>query len=229
MIDAGGIGNNERRSRVLFRFFQSTDQLIGIGTHGDLCHVYVIVSHGNTAKVFLCRGFSGIGKLCDCTDGSGFGRLSARVGINFRIHNNDIDIDSGSEDMIQSAVADIVCPAVTAVHPHALFHQRIRSVFQELDIFIIFPGSCQGAFDRFGNGPCLLRIVTLLKPLHQCIFQGLIRRVLDDCPGMGLGLRAHLFYAQTHSQTVFRIVFKQRVGWGRTAAGLHLCIREGGR
>ena len=94
--------------------------LIGIGAHGALGHIDVIVGHHQHAKVFLLGLLAAGLELGNSTHRRGLGGLAAGVGVDLGVHQQDIHVLAHGEHVIQTAVADIVGPAVTAVHPHGL-------------------------------------------------------------------------------------------------------------
>ena len=64
-------------------------------------------------------------ELSDLTDAGSLGSLSAGVGVNLGIEYHDVDILTGSENVIQSAEADIVSPAVAAEDPDGLLGEVV--------------------------------------------------------------------------------------------------------
>ncbi len=68
---------------------------------------------------------TGSSELADLTDVGGLGSLSAGVGVNLGVEDEDVDIVAGSQDVIQTAEADIVGPTVAAEDPEGLLGQVI--------------------------------------------------------------------------------------------------------
>jgi hypothetical protein len=77
----------------------------------------VSVFHGNLAEILLGRLLAAGSELRDGARLRGLGRLSAGVGIDFGIEDEDVDVQVVRDDMIESAVADIIGPAVAADDP----------------------------------------------------------------------------------------------------------------
>ena len=128
--------------------------------------------------------------------------------------------------MIQTAVADIICPTVAAVHPHALLDEGIGALLQELHIGVGLLRLGKGSLERIAHGTGFSRIITLVKP---CLKGSVERIVFGDgksCFCMHPGLAAHLVDREAHTEAVLRIVFKQGVGRCRPKAAAGLCVRE---
>ncbi len=54
------------------------------------------------------------------TDVGSLGSLSAGVGVDLGVEDQDVDVLAGSQHVIQAAEADVVCPAVAAEDPDGL-------------------------------------------------------------------------------------------------------------
>ena len=120
MVDAGRVTDDDGRTLVGLSLLDGLDQLIGIGAHGALGHIDVIVGHHQHAKVFLLGLLAAGLELGNSTHRRGLGGLAAGVGVDLGVHQQDIHVLAHGEHVIQTAVADIVGPAVAAVHPHGL-------------------------------------------------------------------------------------------------------------
>ena len=51
-----------------------------------------------------------------------------RVGVHLSIEDHDVDILAGSQDVIQAAEADVVCPAVTTEDPDGLLGDELLAL-----------------------------------------------------------------------------------------------------
>ena len=120
VVDAWRIGDDEGRSRISFCFADGFEGLIHISAESDLCDVDVAVGDGDHAEVFLLGLLAGGCEFGDGSSRSGLGGLSAGIGVDFSIEDEDIHIFAGSEDLIEAAEADVVCPAVAAEDPDGL-------------------------------------------------------------------------------------------------------------
>ena len=128
MVDARAVRDDQGRAVVSFRFRQRLHQLILVRAHGNLRHIHVAIADGHHAQVFLLGTLAAGSKL---RNGSGRGRLgglTAGVGVHFRIQNQDIYILAAGQHMVQSAVADIIGPAVAAEDPVAAFNKELFQV-----------------------------------------------------------------------------------------------------
>ena len=65
--------------------------------------------------------------------------LSAGVGVHLGIEDHNIDVVAGSQNVIQAAVTDVICPAVAAEDPEALLGQ-VLLILQDLFRFIAAAG-----------------------------------------------------------------------------------------
>ena len=120
MVDTGRVSDDKRRSRICLRLGNSLNGLYHICTHCDVCYINIAVGHCNSGKILLLGLLTAGSKLCHSTGRSRLGRLSACVGVYLSIEYHNIDIFSGSKNMIQSAESDIICPTVTTENPLAL-------------------------------------------------------------------------------------------------------------
>ena len=84
------------------------------------------------AKVLLLGCLASSSKLSNRAGRSGLRSLSAGVGVNFGIEDQDIDVFAGSENVVKSAEADVVCPAVAAEDPNGLLDKADPSHCESL-------------------------------------------------------------------------------------------------
>ena len=92
MVQAWGIGDDEGRAGIGFRFGDGLEGLFLAGAHGDLRHVHVAVAHGHEAQIFLAAHLAVGGELRHSPGGRGLGRLAAGVGIDFGVEDEDVDV-----------------------------------------------------------------------------------------------------------------------------------------
>ena len=125
MVNAGGVGNHQRRSRPGFSLGDRAQRLIFIGAHGDLGHVHIAVAHRHHAKIFFPRAFALRGKLRDGRHRGRFRRLPAGIGVNLGIKHQNIHVFPARQHVIETAEADIVGPAVAAENPLRPAHKIV--------------------------------------------------------------------------------------------------------
>ena len=118
VVDTRCICDDEGRSFVSFSFFKSSYGLLGVSTHSDLSYINIAVSHSDLSEVFLLDFLTCCCELGNCSDRCSLGGLSAGVGVNFGIEYHDVYVFAGSEYVVNAAVTDIICPAVSAEDPH---------------------------------------------------------------------------------------------------------------
>ena len=90
-----------------------------------MSHIYITVAHRNHAQIFFAVRFTGSGKFCYRTDRRSFRHLTAGIRVHFRIQYQNIYVSARSDNVIQTAETDIVCPAVTADNPVRAFDKVI--------------------------------------------------------------------------------------------------------
>ena len=82
------------------------------------------------AKVFLLVRLPAAANLATAAGRGRFGGLAAGIGIYFGIQHQDVDVFAHGKHMVQTAVADIVGPAVAADDPDGFFDQQIAICLQ---------------------------------------------------------------------------------------------------
>ena len=112
-------------SLVSFSFRQSLEELVHVSAHCDLCNIYVAVGHSDFSKVLLADCLTCCRELSNLTDVGGLGSLSAGVGVNFGIEYHDVYVFTGSDNVVETAEADIVSPAVATEDPDGLLSEVI--------------------------------------------------------------------------------------------------------
>ena len=110
---------------VSFCFLDGLEGLRSVGAHGDLRNVDIAVAHGDLRQGLRLGFLTGSCELRNLTDVGSLGSLSAGVGVNLGIEDEDVDIFTGSENMVHTAEADVVCPAVAAEDPDGLLGEVI--------------------------------------------------------------------------------------------------------
>ncbi len=184
--------------------------LVHVGSQSDLCYINISVRHGDHAEVFFLSLFACCRKFSDSCGRGGFRGLAARVGVNFRIQYENVDVFSGRKDMIQTTEADIVCPAVAAEDPLALFNKMI---FQGEDFFIfrMRRDFCvQRGFQFFRPAPSAVPHIFSGKPFFYSRFCVFIRRRKYFIQFL-LHPPAQFDFAQMHAEAEFRIVLKEGI------------------
>ena len=105
---------------VVLGLVEGLDRRGRIGAHRDVGDVHVLVLHLHETEVLLGLDLAGGGELGDRAGGRGLRSLTAGVGVHLGIHDENLDVAAGSEHVVQTAVADVVGPAVAAENPHGL-------------------------------------------------------------------------------------------------------------
>ena len=110
---------------MLYGFSDGLHQLCRISSHGNGGHVHVRIGHHQSTQILLSGLFASVSELRGGAHGSGLGGLPTGVGIHLRVHHEYIDVLTGSDDVIQASVANIIGPAIAAKEPYHLLAQLI--------------------------------------------------------------------------------------------------------
>ena len=229
VVDAGSVSDDQRRSFISFGFFQSFQQLVHVGAHSDLSNVNVAVAHSHHAEVFLLYALAVGGELRDRAGRSRLGSLTAGVGVNFGIQNEDVDVFAAGEDVIQSAVADIVCPAVAAEDPNGLFDQAVFCGNDPLCGCVV--GSRASGDQFFRRDLAAFGVVHVIQPLFACGFGfGVVRpSAFDQRVDVGFDLVTPCGVSQVHAVAEFGVVLEQAVRPCRSVTFVVGGVGAGGR
>ena len=136
---AGSVADDQRRAGVSLSLSNGLDSLSHVGAQSDLSNIDVAIGHADLSQRLLADLLTGSSELADLTDVGGLGSLSAGVGVHLGVEDHNIDVVAGSQDVIQAAVTDVICPAVAAEDPEALLGQ-VLLILQDLFRFIAAAG-----------------------------------------------------------------------------------------
>ena len=216
----GGVADDQGGARIGLCLTDGVEGLCLVGTHGDLRHIDIAVLHGDFRQGLLSHLLTSGGELCHLTDVGRLRGLTASVGVDFGVEDEDVHILTRGKHMVHTTVADVVSPTVATENPHGLLDEVVGTG----DNFF-----CQGSHIAsglltkcekcFASGLRGIAIVEGLQPSFSGNFQ-LVR---------ASGHRCHLsdevcklvtlcLLTDEHTKTVLGIVFKQGVCPGRTLA-----------
>ena len=148
VVDARCISNDEGRTVISFCFGDCFNCLCHVCALCDLCNIDVTIAHCDCCKVFLLNVFTCCCELCNCCGGSSLGGLTAGVGVNFGIENENVDVSAGCKNMIKTAETDVVCPTVAAECPNGFFSEI---VFAFKDCFCFVAIASGKSFNKFSG------------------------------------------------------------------------------
>ena len=228
---AWAVADDERGSGVGLGLLDGLEGLRGLGAHGDLRHVHVAVADGNLGQGLLLDVLAGGRELGNLADVGSLGCLTAGVGVDLGVEDEHVDVAAGSQDVVESAVADVVGPAVAAEDPEGLLGEVLG---------VLEDGLCVGAAGLGDGGEdCLERLGGVLAGL------GVVHGVE---PGVGHGgelsvgalvgehvlgvldeLGANGFVAKLHAHAELGVVLEERVAPSRAVPVLVRGVRRGGR
>ena len=183
-----------------------------------MSNVYIAVAHGNFGQALLLDVLAGSCKLSNLADIGRLRSLTAGVGVNLGIENEDVHVVTGSNHVVKATVTNVVGPAVATEDPEGFLRQE----FLVLD-------DCQGIratlFGRWGQSikVVLCRSFTFLgailrfKPHLSCSFRlGIMLVALQNVLRVGDKLFTHGVVAKHHAHAEFRVVLEQRIAPCRT-------------
>jgi len=149
VVDTGRIGDDQGRSRVCFCFFDCIQELGLVRTDGHLRYINISIREHHCPQVFFPYPFPCGGELGHGAHRGSFGRLSAGIGIDFRIENQNVDILSGCHDVVKSAVTNIIGPSVSSEDPDGFLDEVL---FQIQDLPGVFLHFALQKFHHTGGG-----------------------------------------------------------------------------
>jgi len=116
----GSVADDQGRTVVCLCLADSLDGLCLVCAHSDLGNIDIAVAHCNLSKALLLGLFTGGCELSNLTDVGSLGSLTAGVGVDLGIEYKDVHILVGGQHMVNTAEADVVCPAVATEDPNGL-------------------------------------------------------------------------------------------------------------
>ena len=215
MLLARRVGDDHTRTVIVLCFADCLDQLIVIRSHSHLCNIDLAVCHEHAAEILLRLLLAGCRELCDRTDRSSLGRLTACVGIDLCIHDQDVDVLAAGDHVIQTAESDIIRPAVAAVHPESLLDQLVLIAKNCLCFFIV---QLRESLDQLFAG--LGRLLEIIKRRDPLIHRLAGRTVCADTTIFFHSvflMQTLLIDRQNHAERELRIIFEQGIGPCRSA------------
>ena len=228
VVDTGSIADDEGRSVVCLSLTECLECLVVVSTHSALCNVDIAVAHSDLSEVLLLDGLTGCRELCNGADRCCFGSLTAGIGVNFCVEYENVDVLTGSQHVIQTAEADIVCPAVTTEDPHGLLGEEVL-VSKDLLDCLAAGAHCLKLCDELvgscsvGSGVVKCGEVFLSGSL--CGSRSFI--AAGDLLDIFLESVADSSLSEVHTKTELCVVFKEGVAPSRAEALLVDGVRSG--
>ena len=84
-----------------------------VSTHSDLSYIDITIGGSNHTQVFLADTLTHSCELSDSAERRSLGCLTTGVGVHLGIEHEDVDIFAGSDNVVESAVTDIIGSTVT--------------------------------------------------------------------------------------------------------------------
>ena len=148
---------------IAFRLGKGLNALIVVSAHSHLGNVYIAIAHSDAGQILFLGSLTGSSELSDGTNRSSLGGLSAGVGVNLGVEHQNVHVLTGSDDVIQTAEADIISPAVAAEDPHGFLRQEVlvgQGLLCKLaDLAVISGGLFQLSDQSVGSNPVSAGIV----------------------------------------------------------------------
>ena len=239
LLDAVRVGDDERGTVIVLGLVEGLDRSGGIGTHRDVGDVDVLVLHLHETEILLGLDLAGSRELGDRAGRRSLGSLTARVGVDFGVHDENLDVLAGGENMVETTVTDIVGPAVTAEDPDGLADEvvgdRKELTADRAGAGTFLAGAAavlESSLELGDGGAHLFDALALLVVLVDTL--DLRQDRLDGFRSLGLGENlvdefhgeaVELIGRNAHTETELSVVFEERVGPRRTAAVGALAVR----
>ncbi len=125
MRDAVTVGNDDRRPVVRLGFEERIHRLLRRRAHGNLRHVDVPVRDRHQAEILLRAALPARRELRHAAARGRLGSLAAGVRVDLGVEDEDVDVPSRGQHVVQATVADVVRPPVAADNPDALAHEML--------------------------------------------------------------------------------------------------------
>ena len=219
------VGDDDGWAVKGFCIDKGSQGMLVVEAHGNTSHIDVTVGNCHQPQVFLGQSLALGGKTCHCAARGGLGSLATGIRIYLGIEDQQVNIAPGGDDMVKTAVANIVCPAIAADNPNGFFDQGIGYCGQVLGLRDLGFGK----FHLEGVDPFALlldaqigRLVGFEKAIDQ-ILAKLINEGRQNIPGV-LNL---LIECQAEAQAEFGVILKQTVGPSRATSFLVKSVRSG--
>ena len=188
------------RRKLSFSFEEGLHGLGIVGADGDVTDIDITVGHGDVAQVLLRQILTLGSEFRNRGTRGGLGSLTAGVGVNFGIQDEDVDVAAGSQNVVNTTVTNIVSPTVTT-EEFGLQFGNTGTLGSDAGFALLI--SIDQTFAQFGTD--------LVDELF-CEFAGIFVLLVSS---------------QAHAETEFSVVFEEGVRPGRTFAFSVLCPRSG--
>ena len=174
--------------------------------------VDVAVGHSDSAEILLALGVTSSREVSDGTTLCSLRALAASVGVNFSIHNEDIDIVARSDNVIEATIADIVSPAITTDDPDSLLGEDIGLLLKAVDFNILAIESKKLRLDFFSKSSRFVEVVPVGKEIlefaSKFTVEGvLLEKVFDEF----LSNLTASFDSMEDTITEFGVIFEEGV------------------
>ena len=226
VVNARRICNDERRTIIALRLSDSFDCLIVISTHSYLCNIYIAIAHCDTSEVFLFDFLTSCSKLGNSTCRCSLGRLSACIGVNLSIKYEDIDVFSGSKNVVDTAETNIIAPAVSAERPDRLLSKNIlliKNLFEELGVRLQRLKACNQCSSRSLIG---FAVILGIKEFLDNCFNSFIIGFLSKSFYFADSMLTACILCKEHTEAILCVIFEQGVCPCRSAAFFICCVRS---
>ncbi len=208
---AGGVSDDEGRALVSLGLGDSLEGLDLVCAHCDLCNVDVTVGHSDLGERLGLDFLTGSRELSDLTDVGSLGGLSAGVGVNLGVEDEDVDVLTGGENMVDAAEADVVCPTVAAEDPDGLLVEVILLCEDLLGSV----AACAVCLDDGEKTLCGLLVVVAVVIGGEVILSGLLElvalSVLSNCFDALLQVVTDLLLAEVDAEAVLSVILEEGV------------------
>ena len=175
MRDALAVGEDQRRSLVGLGLAEGVQRLLRVGAHGDLRDVDIAIGDRLESEILACHPLAGARELRHGAERRRLRGLAAGVGVDLGVEDQDVDVASARQHVVEAAVADVVGPAVAADDPDAAPDQMIdhrQEIARRFAVLLEEPGLQFGDADSLGADFRLLNL--------RCIENAVGKFLADD-------------------------------------------------
>ena len=223
------VADDDGRSGICLSLCHSLESLVHISAHSNLCNVNVAVGHSDLCKVLLADCLTCCCELSNLTDVGSLGSLSAGVGVNLGIEYHYVYILAGSENVVKTAEADIVCPTVSAEDPNCLLGKEGLLCEDLSSERILAIASLEHSNESLSSSLVSLTVVYSVEIVVDDSCLSLVGAACAELLNVADELLTNSLLTNVHTETVLCVILEEGVSPSGTSACLLVyCVRSSG-
>ena len=232
MCDARRIREDDGRPVVCLGLLEGLEGLVAVVAESDAGDVHVSVAHAHEAHVLLVGALAAGRELGDRRGGRCLGGLAAGVRVDLGVQHQDVHVAVHGDHVVDAAVSDVVCPAVSADDPDRLVGEVVGEFIDLCQVLAVALCGVLGD-ERLcgvlcGDGLVVLGVVPELEGVSDGVLEvcgGLVAG--EDLLGVCLESLAVRIDGEAHSETELRVVLEEGVCPCGAASALALGVWDG--